>query len=269
MTGLVQADYRNLLGREPEPGIANYWNRKGATMKKQTPSALRLEHLEDRLIPSVTDYITSLFPLSAVNDTAVASGNWSSASTWSAGVPAAGQNIDIPAGDTVTFDQNPSASIQTLRIDGKLSFLPTANTKLLVDTTFVATGGELDIGTSANPIGATNLANLTFTDNGAINSTWDPLLWSRGLLSEGTVNIYGSQVTSFVAYAGSAAGATTITLSSTPTNCSSVARSTCSSSRSPASPSALMSASKSPTASAWTIFRSASTSDGARGTVSP
>src|SRR5262249_8592551 len=85
-----------------------------------------LEALEVRAVPSVTDYVASLFPMSAANDTAVSSGNWRSPATWSAGVPAAGQNVEIPAADTVTFDANPSASIQTLRIDGELSFLPTA-----------------------------------------------------------------------------------------------------------------------------------------------
>src|SRR5262249_36485086 len=65
-----------------------------------------------------------------------------------------------------------------------------------------------------------NTATVTFTDNGPIDITWDPLLFSRGLISMGTVNMYGQTTTSFATLSGlgAKAGATRLNLAVIPTN---------------------------------------------------
>src|ERR1051326_1949446 len=58
----------------------------------------------------------------ATNRVSTGSGNWATAGTWSpSGIPAAGDNITIAAGDTVTMDGNPGAR-NDLTINGTASW---------------------------------------------------------------------------------------------------------------------------------------------------
>jgi hypothetical protein len=182
-------------------------------MKKQRLS-LRLEELESRLVPtctSIPSYALALVPDSAVTDTALG-GNWSDPASWSNGVPGAADNVLIPNGITEIVDAVVQA-VHTIRVDGELDFAPSANTGLTVDTLVVNEQGTFNMGTAAAPIAAGYTANLTFSDDGPIDTSWDPLLFSRGLLSCGTVNIVGQQTTSIVGWSGSHSGDSSLTLS--------------------------------------------------------
>lgn len=133
---------------------------------------------------------------------AVTSGSWSSAATWSTGaVPTPGQNVVIPPGKTVTMNTAmpaTSAPLRSVRVDGTLRFALAAKTRLIVDTIVVGTGGELRVGDSATaPIGPNARAEIIFA-GGDLPIASDPELLGRGLLSLGAVKIFGAAKTAFL-----------------------------------------------------------------------
>jgi Ca2+-binding RTX toxin-like protein len=138
----------------------------------------------------------SLFELVKYTDVthyAVQSGNWSNSATWHDGVvPTEGARVLVPIGVEVTVDQILAPEIATIRVDGTLSFATNVTTHLQVDTIVVTDIGALEIGTAAEPIAANVQAQMTFTDNGAIDRTWDPFGISRGLITHGSVSMYGA-----------------------------------------------------------------------------
>jgi Ca2+-binding RTX toxin-like protein len=149
---------------------------------------------------------------------AVRSGEWSDAATWADGVvPSHGARILIPLAVEVKVNRVVGARIDTIRVDGTLSFDTTRNTELRVDTLVVSSHGTFQMGTAAEPIAAGVQAKLLFTSDGAIDRAWDPFGISRGLISHGKVEIHGAEVSSYVALAGPvAAGAQTLQLKSAP-----------------------------------------------------
>ena len=160
--------------------------------------------------------LLALVPDGAATNTAIRNGNWSDPSTWAFGqVPQAGAMVNIPAGYTVTYNVNGASQLKWLRVNGALTFSTTQSTKLTLDTLVVSPQGTLTIGTASNPIPANVTAEVDFTANGPIDTTWDPTQLSRGLISHGVANIHGAMKTSFVALAGNAmAGDTHLTFSS-------------------------------------------------------
>ena len=57
------------------------------------------------------------------------------------------------------------------------------------------------------------------SDRGAIDTAWDPLLFSRGLIDHGVTSVFGAAKTGFVALSGPATkGATTLVLARAPQN---------------------------------------------------
>jgi hypothetical protein len=200
-------------------------SRRKAKRKPQS-TRLHLEALEARELlsttPSVIGYraaALALVPYSAVNDQAVRSGNWSSSLTWQNGVvPEAHANVLIPSGLTVNVDTTTDA-VHTIRVDGTLQFATNLTTNLVVDTLVINTHGRLLIGGLTAPIAAGQRATITFSSNGPIDTAWDPNELSRGLLSLGTVTMYGATTTPYDTLTGSvAAGATALTLATLPTN---------------------------------------------------
>jgi hypothetical protein len=178
---------------------------------------LNLELLERRdlltmtMPPGEMAAALALVPDSAVTDQAVRSGLWSSPSTWQNGwVPGPSDNVLIPTLDAVTVDA--LASANTIRVDGTLRFKATASPHLFVDTMVVNMDGSLVIQTS-------NPATITFTDNGPIDTMWDPMLLSRGLISMGTVTLAGAATTQYLTLAQPAhQGDTILHLASAPVN---------------------------------------------------
>jgi hypothetical protein len=151
---------------------------------------------------------------------AAASGNWSDPATWQNGIrPVDNANVLIPAGITVTVDGQFAETLRTVRVDGMLSFSPTVNTTLRVDTTVVDPAGRFEMGTAANPIAAGVTAQLIVADRGPIDRVWDPFGLSRGYIPHGTTSIYGTAATPFLQLTTAPrAGDTQLTLESVPTN---------------------------------------------------
>jgi hypothetical protein len=198
-----------------------FLSRRRPTLQKRPSRWLQVESLESRDLPSkvLATPILNLVPTSSVTAKAASSGNWSSNRTWqNRQVPAAGANVLIPNGVTVTLDTTTS-SVHTIRVDGALQFSSSVNTTLMVDTLVINTNGKLIIGTSNSPIATGHQATITFTSNGAIDTAWDPNVLSRGLLALGSVTMYGAAVTPWVNLSQNAVqGATTLSVATVPTN---------------------------------------------------
>ena len=126
----------------------------------------------------------NMVTVAPANFSAVQGGLWNSLATWSGGVvPAAGNNITIPAGMIVTVDQ--AISYNNLTIDGTLqwgstSFAMTLSGNLLINSggkflpyTTGGTGQSLTVGGNFQNDGYTNLALLStaLTFNGGTGST--------------------------------------------------------------------------------------------------
>ena len=152
----------------------------------------------------------------------VASGNWSSPSTWQGGVvPTSNTVVRILQAHTVTItDQN--AAAYTVSVDGKLAFAPTANTRLTVTNLQVMAGdmgmgtpGVLEVGTTANPIPAGMTAEIVVANNPLGGSVADPDQFGTGITVLGKVSMHGSVRTpTFVRLATEPrAGQSTLTLS--------------------------------------------------------
>lgn len=201
-----------------------------------------LEELERRDCPSaVCDanptyqaecaYLDNLVPQSAITITAVQSGNWSNPATWGGRLPGKGDKVWIPNGVAVTVDGQQSPALLSILDNGILSFATNANTSLTVNTLVVGTDvnraptGELDIGTASDPIQAGFSAQLIFADSQSVVAGEtqaqlfpdDSDVLSGGLISMGTLNIYGSEVTPYVNLLASAqVGSTVLSLDSVP-----------------------------------------------------
>lgn len=168
-----------------------------------------------------TEHI-SLFELVKYADVthyAVQSGHWSNPATWHDGViPTEGARVLVPIGVEVTVDQILAPEIATIRVDGTLSFATNKTTHLKVDTIVVTDTGSFVVGTAASPIAANVRTRITFTDNGAIDRDWDPYGISRGLITHGSVSMYGATKQDSLELVGLvSAGSTTLVLAGAPT----------------------------------------------------
>jgi len=148
--------------------------------------------------------------------TATASGSWSNPATWSTGqVPAAGDIVSIGNGRVVTYDLVSDVPVKTVAIQsgGSLRFRTDVNTRLYVINLLVLEGGELQIGTQANPVQPHVKAEVIFP-NVAINTAADPEQWGNGLIALGRVTTHGAvKDDTFIRLATEAmAGSTTINL---------------------------------------------------------
>ncbi len=153
-------------------------------------------------------------------------GAWSSTSTWAdvtgdgiGDLPTTDANVLIHADTTVLFDLLSSTTLRTIRVDGTLDFATDINTRVMVDTFVVSPIGTLNIGSESNPVAADVNAVIVIADRGEIDTDWDPHQLSRGLISHGTTNIYGTAKTGFVALAEAPRrGDTVLELAETPVN---------------------------------------------------
>jgi Ca2+-binding RTX toxin-like protein len=175
-------------------------------------------HGDDPVLQREHLTLTQLVRYDQVTHYAVASGTWSSPSTWANGVvPTNGARVLIPVGVKVTVDRVITTRLATVRVDGTLAFSTTANSELRVDTVVVTGTGRFEMGTVAAPIPAHVNAKLLFTDDGPIDRVADPFALGRGLISHGSVSIHGAPVLTSSTIVGPVlAGATTLTLDSVP-----------------------------------------------------
>jgi hypothetical protein len=192
------------------------------------------------LLPDVTPpsgVTTGVITLKSVQ-----SGAWSDPTVWltvnpdgSPGVnrlPQAGDNVLVSLNTTVTVDGRADLdaagqrlALHGVRDDGTLRFDPNANTRLLVDTLVVEPNATFEMGTPTARIDPNHTARVIFADFSLglsgdalaayqdAQRAWDPLEFSHGLISHGTVSIDGSNVTSFIQLTTPlSANATTINL---------------------------------------------------------
>lgn len=126
-----------------------------------------------------------------------ADGPWHVASTWQGGlVPGDGASVLIPATAQVRITRQEAARIEYLEVAGELRMVVANDTRLRVETLYIAENATFRIGTSANPVHAGKTAEIVFLhDGGAIDAGWDAKQRGRGLVSDGTVRIYGQPKT--------------------------------------------------------------------------
>jgi len=189
-----------------------------------------------RLLPWLLCWAISLTPLIAsvgilpTNNQIIATGNgdWDAPGTWDLNrIPAPGDNVVIPDGINVTWTNNykmpaNSAPIRSIRIDGKLKFVPWWSARLVVDTIVVSNTGTLQIASASRPMDSAWKRVEIIFDGGDLDLSLDPTLRGRGLMNHGKVEFYGYYRTPFVELAPGtgaiSADGRTITLASTPQN---------------------------------------------------
>jgi hypothetical protein len=127
-----------------------------------------------------------------VDVASVASGAWSSPSTWSTGkVPSAGEGVLVAADTRVAYDVISDAKVQCVDVEGVLAFRPDRATRMVVGTITVLESGLLEVGTVETPIAADVTAEIVILDQ-PIEAAIDPEQLTRGLVGLGTVRIHGA-----------------------------------------------------------------------------
>lgn len=171
-------------------------------------------HPDDPVRGGEHQALLDLVPHEQVTHRAITDGPWSEASTWQDGLlPGELAHVLIPHDVAVEVDGEFDARLATIRVDGLLTFATDVDTSLTVDTFVVAVNGTLHIGTSERPIAPDVLATILFTDDGPIDTVWDPTVLSRGLISHGNVSIHGATKSGPIDFATApAAGATELEL---------------------------------------------------------
>ena len=131
-----------------------------------------------------------------VTHRAVASGEWSDPAVWEGGaVPDDGARVQVPEDVAVAVDGEVTARLDTVRVDGTLSFDPTVDTRLPVDTLVSAPGSTLRIGDEEEPVHPDATARLVFLDRGPIDEDRDPDRLGRGLIVMGEFSVHGAETT--------------------------------------------------------------------------
>ena len=165
-----------------------------------------------------------IVPESAITHKVINSGLWSDSNTWENGlIPSSGANVFVPPSLELEYDLSSSDRIKTIRVDGKLSFSDSKDTKLIVDYIAVNHGAIFEIGSASKPIPENIKANIIFAavdpNKSEIDTSWDPRQISRGLVAgmNSKVNIYGAYKTSYTSLnSNHLAGSSTIDLASMP-----------------------------------------------------
>ena len=132
-------------------------------------------------------------------------------------MPGAGAKVLISEGVTVDYDGASPVSLFTVRVNGGLDFATDSNTFMEVDTLVVSPTGRMTMGTIDNPVNANVETVIQIADNGPIDTAWDPMLFSRGVISHGDFQVHGAVKDSFLKVAvDPMAGDTSLTLEGPP-----------------------------------------------------
>ena len=139
-------------------------------------------------------------------------------------LPTTGDDVEIPEGLSFTYDLSPDAfnipaipgldpaktsaknnlRLHTVGVEGSLKFSPNSDLLMYFETMVVASSGSLDIHEEAGHtvrlvIAASDWSKFSLAH--PFDTELDPFQFSRGLISHGSVNIEGENVTPFVTIA--------------------------------------------------------------------
>lgn len=138
--------------------------------------------------------VMELVPRDEATHIAVSDGDWFDPATWYNGeIPGADAKVLIPEGISVTYDDVSDARLFTVRVDGELTFDSHSDSRMVFDTMVVSPTGSLVVGTETDPVDAGVKVELVVANNGPIDTAWDPMLLSRGIVSHGDVSINGAE----------------------------------------------------------------------------
>lgn len=139
---------------------------------------------------------------------------WSNPNTWAGKIPAAGDDVTIPAGQTVILNTSPPA-LSSLNIMGTLIFSDDQDINLTAKAIMVH--GKLQIGTETAPY--MRRAVITLTGNDTSQDVMGMGTKVLGAMMGGTIDIHGKPVNnSWTRLAQTAiVGATTLVLQDAPT----------------------------------------------------
>jgi hypothetical protein len=133
--------------------------------------------------------VLALAPRPQATHVAIRSGLWSDANTWFEKFPIADAHVLIPEGVSVIYDLNSTTVYKTIRADGVFATENDKTIRLFVDTIVVAKTGRLEV------VSPSKLVSINLTGSGPIDTDWDPMLLSRGILCHGSALILGGQRT--------------------------------------------------------------------------
>jgi len=179
-----------------------------------------MPHSHDASMMAEHMAMLDLVPHEEATAVSVNDGAWSDSLTWLNGVvPGEDARVVISEGVHVTYDVFSDVSLFTVRIDGHLEFETQMDTRMVLDTVVVGLPGRLTIGTADNPVVGDVSAEIVIANNGPIDTDWDPMLLSRGVISHGAVEMHGEEKTTHLKVdADPMAGDASITLAEVPEN---------------------------------------------------
>lgn len=135
----------------------------------------------------------NLAPRGAATHVAIGDGDWFDPSTWSNGeVPGDDARVLIPEGVSVHYSGVSDARLFTVRVDGTLEFATDTDSQVIFDTMVGSPTSHLIIGTAQNPVQPGVDIDLIVANNGPIDTSWDPMLLSRGIVAHGETSIHGT-----------------------------------------------------------------------------
>ncbi len=130
--------------------------------------------------------------------TAVTSGDWHAASTWSpSGVPANGDNVLIPSGKVVTVKTVETNAYPTILVRGRLNMHNTLSTRLIFETLMVDSGGQLYAGVQNSRIPAQFTTEFVIRNMSGGLPPGDISEPGRGILVDGVCELWGFEKQGF------------------------------------------------------------------------
>ena len=161
-------------------------------------------HPDDLLKHGEHMSLLDLLPHGEETFTAVNNGSWFDPHTWAnCEVPHDGAKVLITQGVSVLYDQESDIRLDTVRIDGTLTFAHDQNTKMIVDTLFSDVSGSLIIGTEENPIQADKTTQIIIDSQDAVS---DAAQMGKGVITHGVTRIFGAEKLDFVSLQNASAG---------------------------------------------------------------
>ncbi|MEM9450920.1 MAG: G8 domain-containing protein, partial [Cyanobacteria bacterium P01_E01_bin.6] len=130
---------------------------------------------------------------------AIRSGAWSDPNTWEGGkIPGQDALVYIPPTVDVEYDASSETRLDIVYVKGGLKFSTDTSTKMVVDSLLTSGGSDLTIGTEGKPVSAGVTTDIVIRKDGqpADKRSWDPGQFSKGIVTHGTVDIFGAAKTS-------------------------------------------------------------------------